>query len=206
MTKYLTAKQKAEELGITTRGLAKTRHLYKHIQKSPRKYLYFKEDPRQAVRPNGVGSSVSSVGTPKSPRTHRRRNVPYGEENYHKAPGGSGNSLRLLNQMRAKASLEGKGTEEELKSMDQALAIKIKDNHKDIVEKKQFELQTKITIENERLRREDPSYYGRMLYGPVTPVKPHRTPWTDLFPKEPDEYDRYTQEHLRDEDKKWEIY
>jgi hypothetical protein len=205
MTKYLTAKQKAEELGITTRGLAKTRHLYKHIQKSPRKYLYFKEDPRQAVRPNGVGSSVSSVGTPKSPRTHRRRNVPYGEENYHKAPGGSGNSLRLLNQMRAKASLEGKGTEEELKSMDQALAIKIKDNHKDIVEKKQFELQTKITIENERLRREDPSYYGRMLYGPVTPVKPHRTPWTDLFPKEPDEYDRYTQEHLR-EDKKWEIY
>ena len=205
MTKYLTAKQKAEELGITTRGLAKTRHLYKHIQKSPRKFLYFKEDPRQAVRPNGVGSSVSSVGTPKSPRTHRRRNVPYGEENYHKAPGGSGNSLRLLNQMRAKASLEGKGTEEELKSMDQALAIKIKDNHKDIVEKKQFELQTKITIENERLRREDPSYYGRMLYGPVTPVKPHRTPWKDLYPKEPDEYDRYTQEHLR-EDKKWEIY
>ena len=167
--------------------------------------MYFKEDPREAVRPNGVGSSVSSVGTPKSPRTHRRRNVPYGEENYHKAPGGSGNSLRLLNQMRAKASLEGKGTEEELKSMDQALAIKIKDNHKDIVEKKQFELQTKITIENERLRREDPSYYGRMLYGPVTPVKPHRTPWKDLYPKEPDEYDRYTQEHLR-EDKKWEIY
>ena len=205
MNKYLTAKQKADELGITTRGLAKTSHLYKHIQQSPRKFLYFKEDPRQAVRPNGVGSSVSSVGTPKSPRTHRRRNVPYGEENYHKAPGGSGNSLRLLNQMRAKASLEGKGTEEELKSMDQALAIKIKDNHKDIVEKKQFELQTKITIENERLRREDPSYYGRMLYGPVTPVKPHRTPWTDLFPKEPDEYDRYTQEHLR-EDKKWEIY
>ena len=205
MNKYLTAKQKADELGNTTRGLAKTRHLYKHIQKSPRKFLYFKEDPRKAVRPNGVGSSVSSVGTPKSPRTHRRRNVPYGEENYHKAPGGSGNSLRLLNQMRAKASLEGKGTEEELKSMDQALAIKIKDNHKDIVEKKQFELQTKITIENERLRREDPSYYGRMLYGPVTPVKPHRTPWKDLYPKEPDEYDRYTQEHLR-EDKKWEIY
>ena len=205
MNKYLTAKQKADELGITTRGLAKTRHLYKYIQKSPRKFLYFKEDPREVVRPNGVGSSVSSVGTPKSPRTHRRRNVPYGEENYHKAPGGSGNSLRLLNQMRAKASLEGKGTEEELKSMDQALAIKIKDNHKDIVEKKQFELQTKITIENERLRREDPSYYGRMLYGPVTPVKPHRTPWKDLYPKEPDEYDRYTQEHLR-EDKKWEIY
>ena len=205
MNKYLTAKQKADELGITTRGLAKTRHLYKHIQKSPRKFLYFKEDPREAVRPNGVGSSVSSVDTHKSPRTHRRRNVPYGEENYHKAPGGSGNSLRLLNQMRAKASLEGKGTEEELRSMDQALAIKIKDNHRDIVEKKQFELQTKITIENERLRREDPGRYGRMLYGPVTPVFSDRTPWKELYPKEPDEYDKYTQEHHRDE-KKWEIY
>ena len=205
MFKYLSAKEKARELGITTRGLAKTRHLYKHIQKSPRKYLYFKEDPREVVRPNGVGSSVGSL-TPKStPRTHRRRHVPYGEENYHKAPGGSGNSLRLLNQMRAKASLEGKGTEEELKSMDQALAIKIKDNHKEIVEKKQFELQTKITIENERLRREDPSYYGKMLYGPVTPVISHRTPWKDLYPKEPDEYDKYTQEHLS-EDKNWEIY
>ena len=209
MFKYLSAKEKARELGITTRGLAKTRHLYKHIQKSPRKYLYFKEDPQEIVRPNTVSSSNSSVSslTPKStPRTHRRRNVPYGEENYHKAPGGSGNSLQLLNQMRAKASLEGKGTEEELKSMDQALAIKIKDNHKEIVEKKQFELQTKITIENERLRREDPSYYGRMLYGPNPPVKPHRTPWTDLFPKEETEYDRYLKEHYNDDDKNWEIY
>ena len=206
MNKYLTAKQKAEELGITTRGLAKTRHLYKHIQKSPRKFLYFKEDPREAVRPNGVGGSVSSVDTHKSPRTHRRRNVPYGEENYHKAPGGSGNSLRLLNQMRAKASLEGKGTEEELKSMDQALAITIKDNHKQIVEKKNFETLTRVTLENERLRKSDPSYYGRMLYGEVAPVTTHRTPWKDLYPKEPDEYDRYTQEHLRDEDKDWSIY
>jgi len=45
MTKYLSAKQKAKELGITTSGLAKTRHLYKHIRKSPHKYLYFEEDP-----------------------------------------------------------------------------------------------------------------------------------------------------------------
>ena len=50
MTKYLSAKEKAEELGITTSGLAKTRHLYKHIRKSPHKYLYFEEDPREAVR------------------------------------------------------------------------------------------------------------------------------------------------------------
>ena len=43
MTKYLSAKEKAKELGITTGGLAKTRHLYKHIRKSPHKYLYFAE-------------------------------------------------------------------------------------------------------------------------------------------------------------------
>ena len=204
MTKYLTAKQKADELGITTNGLAKTRHLYKHIQKSPRKYLYFAEEAREVVRPNMV-NAPDTTGNYRPPRSQRRRNVPFGEENYHKAPGGSGNSLQLLNQMRAKASLEGKGTEEELRSMDQALAIKIKDNHRDIVEKKQFELQTKITIENERLRREDPGRYGRMLYGPVTPVSFDRTPWKELYPKEPDEYDKYTQEHHRDE-KKWEIY
>ena len=47
MFKYLSAKEKAQELGITTSGLAKTRHLYKHIKKSPRKYLYFKEDPKR---------------------------------------------------------------------------------------------------------------------------------------------------------------
>ena len=204
MTKYLTAKQKAAELGITTNGLAKTRHLYKHIKKSPRKYLYFAEEARDIVRPNMVKAPFTT-GNSSPPRSLRRRNVPFGEENYHKAPGGSGNSLQLLNQMRAKASLEGKGTEEELKSMDQALAIKIKDNHKDIVEKKQFELQTKITIENERLRREDPGRYGRMLYGPVTPVITHSSPWSLLYPKEPDEYERYSKEHLKDE-KKFEYY
>ena len=60
-------------------------------------------------------------------------------------------------------------------------------------------------MENERLRKADPSYYGRMLYGEVAPVITHKTPWKDLYPKEPDEYDRYTQEHLS-EDKNWEIY
>ena len=194
MFKYLTAKEKADELGITTNGLAKTRHLYKHIRKSPRKYLYFKEEEQEIVRPNMVKDPVTPENS-RTPRQHRRRNVPFGEENYSKAPGGSGEKLKLLNQMRAKASLEGKGTEEELKSMDEALAIKIKDNHKEIVEKKNFEVLTKVTMENERLRKADPSYYGRMLYGPVTPVAPHRTPWKDLYPKEPDEYERYTQEN-----------
>ena len=55
--KYLSAKEKAKELGITTNGLAKTRHLYKHIKKSPRKYLHFAEDHREVVRPNRSNNS-----------------------------------------------------------------------------------------------------------------------------------------------------
>ena len=202
MIKYLSAKEKARELGITTSGLAKTRHLYKHIKKSPHKYLYFAEEERDIVRPN----TVNAPGTPgysRASRSHRRRNVTFGTESYHKAKGRNGEHFKILNQMRAKASLEGKGTQEELKSMDEALAIKIKDNHKEIVEQKQFELQSKITLENERLRKSSPSYYGRMLYGPVAPVTPHRTPWRDLYPKEPDEYERYTQKNPQEKKKRY---
>ena len=69
MTKWLTAEQKANELGITTNGLAKTRHLYKHLKKSPRKYLYLEEDPREADRPNEVGTPY----TPVNSRSRRRK-------------------------------------------------------------------------------------------------------------------------------------
>ncbi len=156
MTKYLTARQKSEELGITTRGLAKTRHLYKHIKKSPRKYLYFKEEAREIVRPNTVSGSNGSVGsgTPKPPRQHRRRNVPFGTESYHKAKGRNGEHFKILNQMRAKASLEGSVSEEELKSMTSALALKIKDNHKEIVEEEQRRLQSEL-MANDRRRQEE---------------------------------------------------
>ena len=204
MTKYLSAKEKAQELGITTSGLAKTRHLYKHIRKSPHKYLYFKEEDRDIVRPNTVPGPLNP-GYSRASRAHRRRNVPYGEENYHKAKGRNGEHFKILNQMRAKASLEGKGTQEELKSMDEALAIKIKDNHKEIVEQKQHQLQTKITLENERLRKASPSYYGKMLTGPTPPVVKDRTPWTPLFHQEPDEYERYLKEHFSNK-KKFEYY
>ena len=204
MTKYLSAKEKAKELGITTCGLAKTRHLYKHIRKSPHKYLYFAEEARDIVRPNS-DPVPGTPGNSRTPRSHRRREVTFGEENYHKCPGGSGHSLQRLNQLRSKLAYEGKHTDEEIKSIDQALAIKIKDNHKEIVEKKQKELQIKISLEDERARKADPSYYGRMLTGPIPPVIAHRTPWKDLYPKEPDEYDRYTKELLGDE-KEFEYY
>ncbi len=147
MFKYLTAKEKAQELGITTSGLAKTRHLYKHIKKSPHKYLYFKEEDRDIVRPN----TVNAPGTPensRTPRQHRRRNVPFEQDNYHKAKGRNGQHFKVLNQMRAKASLEGKATQEELRSMDRALAIKIKSNHKEIVEEEQRRLQSQLMSED----------------------------------------------------------
>jgi hypothetical protein len=147
MFKYLSAKEKAKELGITTSGLAKTRHLYKYIKKSPHKYLYFKEDPREVVRPN----TVNAPGTPensRTPRQHRRRNVPFEQDNYHKAKGRNGQHFKVLNQMRAKASLEGKCTKEELRSLDRALAIKIKSNHKEIVEEHQRRLQSQLMSED----------------------------------------------------------
>ena len=147
MTKYLSAKEKAQELGITTSGLAKTRHLYKHIKKSPHKYLYFKEEDRDIVRPN----TVNAPGTPensRTPRQHRRRDVPFEQDNYHKAKGRNGQHFKVLNQMRAKASLEGRCTKEELRSMDRALAIKIKSNHKEIVEEHQRRLQSQLMSED----------------------------------------------------------
>ena len=149
MTKYLTARQKSEELGITTRGLAKTRHLYKHIKKSPHKYLYFAEEDRDIVRPNTLPGPLNP-GYSRASRAHRRRNVTFGTESYHKAKGRNGEHFKLLNQMRAKASLEGKATQEELRSMDRALAIKIKSNHKEIVEEEQRRLQSQLMSEDQR--------------------------------------------------------
>ena len=153
MTKYLTARQKSEELGITTRGLAKTRHLYKHIKKSPHKYLYFAEEDRDIVRPNTLPGPLNP-GYSRASRAHRRRNVTFGTESYHKAKGRNGEHFKVLNQMRAKASLEGKCTDEEIRNMDRALAIKIKSNHKEIVEEEQRRLQSEL-MANDRRRQEE---------------------------------------------------
>ena len=149
MTKYLTAREKAQELGITTSGLAKTRHLYKHIKKSPHKYLYFAEEDRDIIRPNTLPGPLNP-GYSRASRAHRRRNVTFGTESYHKAKGRNGEHFKILNQMRAKASLEGKATQEELRSMDRALAIKIKSNHKEIVEEEQRRLQSQLMSEDQR--------------------------------------------------------
>ena len=185
MFKYLSAKEKAKELGITTNGLAKTRHLYKHIKKSPRKILYFAEEARDIVRPNMVNAPV----TPDHSRTLRRRNVSPGDTNYHKAPGGSGEKLKVLNQMRAKVALEGRVAPEDLKYLDAAMAVKIKNNAKEIVEQEQNKRRSELLAEEQRLRNNDPKRYGGLLRGNRTPLIDVRTPWTNLFETPKTEYD-----------------
>ncbi len=183
MNKLLSVRQKAAELNISLSGLRKTRHLYKHIKKSPHKYLYFAEDPLEAHCP--ITENVPQA-SPKS-RRHRRRNVPFGQENYHNCPAGSGNSFQLVNQMRAKASLEGKMKPEEISSLTEAMAIKIKDNHKEIVDQKRSETLHKVYSENERIRKKDPSRYGTLH--PRGPLIDISTPWKDLYEKPKTEYD-----------------
>ena len=190
MTKYLTAKQKAEELGITTRGLAKTRHLYKHIQKSPRKFLYFKEEAREVVRPMSVSSSVGSVTPKSSPRTQRRREVPFGEENYYKYPGGSGDKLKMYNQMRSKMALEGRTIpKKEQEAFKGALAYKVKENYKEIDEQRKAKIRSELLAEEERARKKDPSRYGGMIRGARDRSVNFRTPWKNLFETPKTEYD-----------------
>jgi len=86
--KLLTAQEKAKELKISMRALAKSRHLYRYIQKSPRKFLYFEEDPREEHRP------IVHVGSDKI--RYKRRNVDPDKTNYSSCPGGSGQALASL--------------------------------------------------------------------------------------------------------------
>ena len=188
MTKYLSAKEKAEELGITTSGLAKTRHLYKHIRKSPHKYLYFEEEARDIVRPNMV-NGPDTPGNSSTPRSHRRRHISPENTNYHKCPGGSGDKLKVLNQMRAKAALEGKVAPGDLKYLDGAMAIKIKDNARQIVEQEQNKKRSKLLAEEQRIRENDPSRYGGLIRGNRTRLVDVSTPWKNLFETPKTEYD-----------------
>ena len=190
MTKILSAKEKAMELGITTSGLAKTRHLYKHIRKSPHKYLYFAEEAQDIVRPNMVKAPLIPVNS----RSLRRRNVPPENTNYHKAPGGSGDKLKVLNQMRAKAALEGKVAPGDLKYLDGAMAINIKDNAKQIVEQEQNKKRSKLLAEEQRLRNNDPKRYGGLIRGHRTRIVDVRTPWSNLFATPKTEYDEALEE------------
>jgi len=151
MAKVLTAKQKAEELGISMRGLAKSRHLYAHKPISPRKFLYFEEETDGIVRPNIGQGSANSVGS--VPRSNRRRNVPFGKTNYSKAPGGSGDNLKLLNQMRSKVALEGKIPPEKLNDFNEALAHKVNENYEEINEQRKAKIRMDLIRRDEATRK-----------------------------------------------------
>ena len=155
--KLLTARAKAKELHISMRALAKSRHLYRYIQKSPRKFLYFEEDPQEAHRP------MVHVGSDKI--RYKRRNVDPDKTNYSNCHGGSGQDFKLLNQMRAKASLEGKVKAEDLKYLSPAMAIKIKDNAQEIVEQEQTRKRSELMANEEMARKNDPRRYGQ-IYNP----------------------------------------
>jgi len=150
MTKLLTALEKATELGISTNGLAKTRHLYKHIKKSPRKYLYFKEDEAEAIRPN----KVIAPDIPDNSRSKiRRRDIPLGDTQYSKVKGRGGEHFKILNQMRSKLALEGKIPKEKLNDFNEALAHKVNENYEEINENRKLQLAMKIQREDEEARR-----------------------------------------------------
>ena len=191
--KILTAQQKAQELGITTSGLAKTRHLYKHIKKSPRKYLYFKEEDRPFMPevPVTPGNSRSRI---------RRRHVPFGQTLYSKAPGGSGDKLKVFNQMRAKMALEGKVPKEEQEVFTEALAHKVKENYKEINEQRRHKLQMELMAEDENTRKSmsrnrNPIQAEPVRRYPYTNISgyypgPPSTRWSDE-PKKPKKVYKY---------------
>ena len=170
MSKILSAKQKAEELGISLSGLAKTRHLYKHIKKSPRKYLYYVEDEREATRP----IKVEAPDTLDNSRS-RRRDVPYEDTNYHKAKGRGGEHFKLLNQMRSKMALENKIPQEERTEFTEALAHTVKKNYKQINEQRKAEITSKLLREDEATRKRMAKFRN-----PIQNVGGMKYPYTNL--------------------------
>ena len=192
MTKILTAKQKSEELGISLSGLAKSRHLYKHIKKSPRKYLYFKEEDRPFI-PEPLVNVVNSRS--------RRRNVPFGDTQYHKAKGRSGEHFKLLNQMRSKVALEGKIPPEKLNDFNEALAHKVNENYEEINEQRKAQLQQELMRNDENARKQisrsrNPIQAEPVRKYPYTNISgyypgPPSTRWIEDGTKEPKKVYKY---------------
>ena len=72
------------------------------------------------------------------------------------------------------------------------MAIKIKDNHKEIVEQKRAQKISELQQEDERQRRKDPRRYG--YFNPRGRLINLRTKWNEIFPREKDEYERALEE------------
>ena len=91
--------------------------------------------------------------------------------------------------MRDKAALEGKVTPEDLKYLDAAMAIKIKDNARQIVEQEQNKKRAEFFAKEEQLRKKDPTRYRGMIRGNRTRLVDVSTPWKKLFETPKTEYD-----------------
>ena len=96
--------------------------------------------------------------------------------------------------MRAKASLEGKVAPGDLKYLDGAMAIKIKDNARQIVEQEQNRKRSELLAEEQRLRNNDPKRYGGIIRSSRTRLVDVRTPWSNLFETPKTEYDEALEE------------
>jgi lipopolysaccharide export LptBFGC system permease protein LptF len=83
---------------------------------------------------------------------------------------------------------------EDLKYLDAAMAIKIKDNARQIVEQEQNKKRSKLLAEEQRLRNNDPKRYGGLIRGPRTRLVDVRTPWKNLFETPRTEYDEALEE------------
>ena len=197
MSKLLSAKEKANELGISLSGLRKTRHLYKHIRKGPKKVLYFAEDEREAIRPN---KENVPPGSPKLPR-QRRRDVPFGETKYSNVKGRGGHHFKILNQMRSKVALEGKIPPEKLNDFNEARAHKINENYEEINEQRRHKLQMELMANDERtkkqmIRRQNPIQAEPVRRYPYTNISgyypgPPSTRWIEDGTKEPKKVYKY---------------
>ena len=132
--------------------------------------------------------AIAPLGSPKSPRI-RRRDVPFGEKNYHKCPSGSGDKLKLYNQMRSKMALEGGLSKEEQESFTPSLAYKVKENHKEINEQRKAKIRSELMAQEEKARKRDPSRYGGMIRGARGELIDITTPWKNLFETPKTEYD-----------------
>ena len=96
--------------------------------------------------------------------------------------------------MRAKASLEGKIAPGDLKYLDGAMAIKIKDNARQIVEQEQNKKRAEFFAKEEQLRKKDPTRYGGLIRGNRTRIVDVSTPWSNLFETPKTEYDEAPEE------------
>jgi hypothetical protein len=88
--------------------------------------------------------------------------VPFGEENYHKCPAGSGNSLQRLNQLRSKIAYEGKIPVEQREYVDEALEEFHVNKSKEIIEAKRIRVGQEVDRETERIRE---AHYKNRLSG-----------------------------------------